>query len=156
MEQEQQLDGARRGPDGAPLECPYCSTPLSGEEYERAASGFQKAVDDALGSTPNVKYKKTMRSLKNSNGIEITSKEEYERLGESSLIRAAVALTRFSAAVGSRSRSAYDLARTKYNKAAMRVKRRTKSLASKVYRWLDKWLFFIFKGTEESLTKVTG
>ena len=82
--------------------------------------------------------------------------EQYERLGDGSLIRAAVALTRFSAAVGAKSRSTAALARTKYKVAASRIKRGAKSLASKAYRWLEKWLFFVFKGTEESLTKVTG
>ena len=33
--------------------------------------------------------------------------------------------------------------------------RGTKPLATKIPRWLDKWLFFVFKGTEEALTKVT-
>ena len=156
MDQEQQLHEGSQDPDGPALGCPFCGTLLSKAYYEHATSEFQRAVDDAVSSTPSVKYKKTTRSLKNSKGIEITSMEQYERLGDSSLVRAAVAITRFSAALGAKSTKAANLARTKYKKTASRVKQGAKSLASKVYRWLDKWLLFVFKGTEEGLTKVTG
>ena len=113
-------------------------------------------VDEAVSSTHNVKYKRTTRSLKNSQGIEITSMEQYERLGDSSLVRAAVALTRFSASLGAKSKAAASLASENYRKVANRIKQGAKSFVSKISRWLEKWLFFVFKGTEEGLTKVTG
>lgn len=156
MEQEQQWSDPH-GTSGPNNECPFCNTPLSGAEYERASDRFQKATGESIRSGSSVKYQRTMRSVRSVHGTEIMSvKEQYERFGNSVLVRAAVALDRYFATAAARSRAITSGARQKYSRGADRLKQWAKKLASKVSHWFDKWVFFVFKRAEEGLSKVSG
>ena len=155
MEQEQQWKEAHKRP-GPSNVCPFCSTPLSETEYERANVRFQKEAESA-GSGSGVKYQRTMKSVRSPHGTEITSvKEQYERFGNSALVRGAVALDSFFAAAAAKSRAWGAIARQKYTKGAARLRQETKRLADRVTRWFNKWVFFVFNRTEEGLSKVSG
>lgn len=156
LEQEQQWSETHR-PSGSNNGCPFCSTPLSEAEFERAYEKFQKASEDSVRSSSSVKYLKTMRSVRSAHGTEIMSvKEQYERFGNSALVRAAVALNSYFATAAAKSRAGAAFVRRKYAQAEARLKQQAKRLASKVTRWFNKWVFFIFKRAEEGLSKVSG
>jgi hypothetical protein len=125
-------------------ECPFCHTMMTEPDYDHALSEFQRT--EMAGPSPNVKYKRTMRSVKDAQGKETMDvDEQYELIGDSVLIRAAVAISNFSSKTAVKSKS-----------AAVKLKRGTRRLASRIVQWFNKWVFFVFKNTEEGLTKVTG
>lgn len=156
MEQEQRW-GDSHGPPESNNECPFCNTPLSEADYERASDRFQKTTGESAKSGSAVKYQRTMRSVRNAHGTEIMSvKEQYEQFENSILVRAAVALNGYLATAAARSRAVASATRQKYARGAARLKQGVKKLASKVSRWFDKWVFFVFKRTEEGLSKVSG
>jgi hypothetical protein len=154
---EQKGNKLHETPHGGKQECPLCHSLLTEPEYEHVTLEFEKATGAAAESPPNVKYRRTMRSLKNAQGTEILSvREQYERMDNSALIHAAVALDGLTTRLGRDIKSGAVGARTKYKRTASRVSQGARRFVSRVVQWLNTWVFFVFKGTEEGLSKVTG
>ena len=117
----------------------------------------QRIVGDAMQSAPNVKYQRSMKSVRSPEGTELLSfKEGYTRLSSGAAGHVEALLGQGSEGLKSAYGSASSLVMRKYRAFERVITRNIPDMLMRLVAWFQKWLFIAFKKMADALAAVTG